>query len=39
MQQKRELLNEIKNTKKPSFVPTDILWVQKSIAQQFKFKA
>ena len=39
MQQKRKLLNEIKNTKIPSFVPTDILRAHRGIAPQFKFKA
>ena len=39
MQQNRELLNEIKNIRKPSFVQTDILRAHKGIAKQFKFKA
>ena len=39
MQQNRELLSEIKNGKKPSFVETDILRPHKGIAKQFKFKA
>ena len=39
MQQNRELLNERKNSKKPSFIQTDILRPHKGIAQQFKFKA
>ena len=39
MQQNRELLSEIKNSKKPSFVETDILRAHKGIAKQFKFKA
>ena len=39
MQQNRELLSEIKNSEKPSFVETDILRAHKGIAKQFKFKA
>ena len=39
MQQNRELLSEIKNSKKPSSVQTDILRAHKGIANQFKFKA
>ena len=39
MQQNRELLNEIKNIRKPSFVQTDILRAHKGVAKQFKFKA
>ena len=39
MQQNRELLSEIKNSKKPSSVQTDILRAHKGIAKQFKFKA
>ena len=39
MQQNRELLNEIKNIRKPSFVQTDILKAHKGITKQFKFKA
>ena len=39
MQQNRELLSEIKNSKKPYFVQTDILRAHKGIAKQFKFKA
>ena len=33
MQQNRELLSEIKNSKKPSFVETDILRAHKGIAK------
>ena len=39
MKQNRELLNEIKDTKKPFFVQTDILRAQKGISKHFKFKA
>ena len=39
MQQNRELLSQIKNSKKPSFVETDILRAHKGIAKLFKFKA
>ena len=39
MQQNRELLSEMKNSKKPSFAQTDILRAHKGIAKQFKFKA
>ena len=39
MQQKRKLLNEIKNTKTPSLVPTDLLRAHRGIAPRFKFKA
>ena len=38
MQQKRKLLNEIKNTKTPSLVPTDVLRAHRGIAPRFKFK-
>ena len=33
MQQNRELLSEIKNSEKPSFVETDILRAHKGIAK------
>ena len=39
LQQKRELLEEIKDIKKPSFIPTDILRAHRGVTQQFKFKA
>ena len=39
MQQNSELLNQIKNTNKPSFVQTDVLRTQKGVVKQFKFKA
>ena len=39
MQQNGELLNEIKNIRKPSFVQTYIVRAHKGIAKQFKFKA
>ena len=39
MQQKRELIEEIKDKTKPSFLPTEVLRAHKSITQVFKFKA
>ena len=39
MQQKRELLEEINDTNKASFIPTDILKAHRGISQVFKFKA
>ena len=39
MQHKRELLEEIKDTNKPSFIPTYILRAHRGISQVFKFKA
>ena len=39
MQQKRELLEEIKDTNKSSFIPADILRAHRGISQVFKFKA
>ena len=39
MQQNRELLSQIKNSKKPSFLETDILRAHKGITKLFKFKA
>ena len=39
MQQNSELLNEIKNTKEPSFVQTDVLRAHKGVVKWFKFKA
>ena len=38
MQQNRELLKEIKDNTKPSFIPSPVLTAHKSIAQTFKFK-
>ena len=38
-QQKRELLEEINDINKPSFIPTGILRAHKGVTQQFKFKA
>ena len=38
MQQNRELLKEIKDNTKPSFIPSPVLNAHKSIAQTFKFK-
>ena len=39
MQQKRELLEQINDTYKASFIPTDILKAHRGISQVFKFKA
>ena len=39
MQQNRELLKEIKDNAKPSFIPSSVLRAHKNIAQTFKFKA
>ena len=39
MQRNRALLREIENTNQPSFIPTDVLRVNKGIAQKIKFKA
>ena len=39
LQQKRELLEEIKYINKPPFIPTDILRAHTCVTQQFKFKA
>ena len=39
MQRNGALLREIENTNQPSFIPTDVLRVNKGIAQKFKFKA
>ena len=38
MQQNRELLSEIQNSEKPSFVETDILRAHKGIAKQLNLK-
>ena len=38
MKQNRELLNEIKDTKKPFFVQTDILRAQKGILNTLNLK-
>ena len=32
-------MREIENTNQPSFIPTDVLRVNKGIAQKIKFKA
>ena len=39
LQQKRELLEEIKYITKPSFIPTDIIRAHRGVKQQFKLKA
>ena len=39
MQQNRELLKEIKDNTKPSFIPSSVLRAHKNIAQTYKFKA
>ena len=39
MQQNSELLREIENRTKPSFVSTDITRAHKGIEKAFKFKA
>ena len=39
MQQNSELLNEIKNTKEPCFVQTDVFKAHKGVVKQYKFKA
>ena len=39
MQQNRALLREIENTNQASFIPTDVLRVNKDIPQKLKFKA
>ena len=39
MQQKKELIEEIKDKTKPSFLPTEVLRAHKGITQVFKFKA
>ena len=37
--QRNSILKEIKNSKQPSFTPTDILRAHKVIVQQCKFQA
>ena len=39
MQRKKELIEEIKDKTKPSFLPTEVLRAHKGITQVFKFKA
>lgn len=39
MSGRNNLLNEIKNARKPSFIPTEPSILHKEIAKQFKFKS